>query len=86
MWYIYIMEYYSAVKITSCQHGWIQRLLILNEMLDRDRQIPHGMDSKKAKQTKRNKTKQKQTHRNRDQRDGYQKGGVGVWVTRRRRI
>ena len=45
MWYIFTMEYYSAIKkneIMSFAATWMDlEIIILNEMSDRERQILH---------------------------------------------
>ena len=46
MWYIYIMEYYSAIKkneIMSFAATWMQLEIIILSMSERERQIPYNI-------------------------------------------
>ena len=87
MWYIYIMEYYSAIKkneIMPFAATWMDlEIIILSEVSQAEKDKYHmisliyGILKKKKKIQLNLFTKQKQTHRHRKQTYGYQRGKEG---------
>ena len=82
MWYIYVTEYYSAIKkneIMPLTATWMDlEIVILSEV--RERQISYDityMQNLKKMIQMNLFTKQKQTHRLRKQTYGYQRGKIG---------
>ena len=81
MWYIYTMEYYSAIKkneIMPFAATWMDLdIITLSEVSQTKTNIWYHLyvESKKMLFTK-----QKQTHRLRKQTYGYQRGKVGVGI------
>ena len=75
MWYIYTMEYYSAIKIMPFAATWIDlEIIILSEV--RERQVLYYITYVKSKHSDTNELIYKEKQIPRLQMCGYQKGKV----------
>ena len=85
-WYMYTMEYYSAIKknkIIPLAATWMDLEIIILSKSDRERQVSYDityMWNLKKKIQMNLFTKQKQTHRHRKQTYGDFPGGPGVGI------
>ena len=81
MWYIYTMEYYSAIKKNKeyhlQQHGWNQRFFILSEVRKRKANIIYHLFVESNMAQVNLSTEQKQLHRHGEQTCGCQGGEEG---------
>ena len=91
MWYIYTMEYYSAIKheIMPLAATWVDIEIIILSKPDRETQISYDIAYMWNLNLKKIQMyffpKQKETHRHRKQTYGYQKGREEGSKERRKR-